>query len=198
MLEWIAKYWLEVLFSAIVSGIGFMIRQYIKHTKDAQQEHENKLLSSIEKKLDEQKKDVKTELQGFNDRLELQKTEMQTQMTSCYANMVEVVNKRDNNLLEADKVIRADIQGLKEEFGSVKSGMLTVQGRAFKDECHRLLEPDHIISLTEYENILTEHATYNALGGNHEGDALFAMVETKYKHNLTQAERYYIGGQLNA
>lgn len=197
MLEWIAKYWLEVLFSAIVSGIGFMIRQYIKHTKDVQQEHEDKLLSSIEKKLDEQKDDVKTELQGFNDRLELQKTEMQAQMTSCYANLVEVVNKRDTNLLEADKVIRADIQDLKEEFGSVKSGMLTVQGRAFKDECHRLLEPDHIISLTEYENILSEHATYNALGGNHEGDALFAMVETKYKHNLTQTERYYLGGQLN-
>jgi hypothetical protein len=30
-------------------------------------------------------------------------------MTACYANMVEVVNKRDTNLLEADKVIRSDI-----------------------------------------------------------------------------------------
>ena len=197
MLEWIAKYWLEVLFSAIVSGIGFMIKSYIKHTRDMQKEHDEKLLVSIGQKLDEQKDEIKSELASFDKRLETQKADMQSQMSSCYANLLSVVDKRDNGLLDADKDIRADIRGLREEFGSVKSGMLTVQGRAFKDECHRLLEPDHIISLTEYENILSEHATYNALGGNHEGDALFAMVETKYKHNLTQAERYYLGGQLN-
>jgi len=81
-------------------------------------------------------------------------------MSSCYANLISVVDKRDDGLLEADKGIREDIKSLKDEFGSVKSGMLTVQGRAFKDECHRLLDDDHIITLIEYENILAEHITY--------------------------------------
>ena len=48
--------------------------------------------------------------------------------------------------------------------------MLSIEGRAFRTECRKLLEPDHVISLKEYEAIVSEHETYNRLGGNHEGD----------------------------
>jgi hypothetical protein len=31
---------------------------------------------------------------------------------------------------------------------------------------------------------LADHIVYNKLGGNHEGDALFSMVEAKYKNTI--------------
>jgi hypothetical protein len=46
------------------------------------------------------------------------------------------------------------------------------------------LDPAHTISLVEFENVLMEHRTYNELGGNHEGDVLFRMVEAKFKKDL--------------
>lgn len=197
MLEWLAKYWLEVLFSGIIAGATFLFKHHLQLIRDARKQHDTDLVNTINDKFKEQKDEIKTELTSFDKRLENQKVEMQSQMSACYANLISVVDKRDDGLLDADKDIRADIRGLREEFGSVKSGMLTVQGRAFKDECHRLLDEEHVITLIEYENILAEHITYKQLGGNHEGDSLFAMVEAKYKHNLTQAEKYYVGGKLN-
>ena len=197
MLEWLAKYWLEVLFGGVLSIGAFMFKHHLKLIRDAREQHDKDLITTIDKKLDKQKDEVQEQLAGFDRRLEAQKVDMQTQMNSCYANLLSVVDKRDNSLLSADTDIRADIKGLHDEFGSVKSGMLTIQGRAFKDECHRLLEDSHVITLIEYENILAEHITYKQLGGNHEGDSLFAMVEAKYKHNLTQAEKYYVGGELH-
>lgn len=188
MIEWIAKYWLEVLFGIICSGLTFMVKRYIKLTRDSQvsiqKAHEKALFETIDTKFDEQKADMKAQLHSFNQRLEDQKIDMEAQMSSCYSNLLSVVDGRDQSLLNADKTIREDIQGLKNEFSSVRDGVLVIQGRAFKDDCHKLLEPDHIISLIEYENMLTEHAIYNALGGNHEGDALFHMVETKFKKDL--------------
>lgn len=188
MLEWIAKYWLEALFGVIVSGLTFMVKRYIKMTREsqegAQKEHDKALLQTIDTKFEEQNTNINTSLRNFDQRLEDQKTDMQAQMGACYNNLLSVVDKRDDDLLTADKNIRADIQSLKSEFGSVKNGMLTVQGRTFKDDCHRLLDPAHTISLVEFENVLMEHRTYNELGGNHEGDVLFRMVEAKFKKDL--------------
>lgn len=184
MLEWLAKYWLEVLFGGIITGATFLLKHHLKLIREARSQHDKDLIQKIDDKFKEQKDEVQEKLNGFDRRLESQKVEMQTQMNACYANLLSVVDKRDNGLLDADNDIRSDIRGLRDEFGSVKSGMLTIQGRAFKDECHRLLDDEHVITLIEYENILAEHITYQQLGGNHEGDSLFAMVEAKYKHNL--------------
>ncbi len=177
MWDFIAKYWLEALFGIIIAVLTGIVKHYFKLIKDSQTRHEQDIINTMTSKMDEQKKEQDA-------RFETQKTEMQQQMGSCYANIISVIDKRDQKLLDEDKNIREDIKNLGSEFDSVKSGMLTVQGRAFKEECHRLLEPNHNITLTEYENILSEHATYNALGGNHEGDALFAMVETKFQKDL--------------
>jgi len=47
-----------------------------------------------------------------------------------------------------------------------------------------LLKPDHVINYKEYEQLVADHVVYNQLGGNHEGDALFSMVEAKYKNTI--------------
>lgn len=59
----------------------------------------------------------------------------------------------------------------------LKEGILSLQGREFRDYCRELLKEDHIITTFEYETLVHEHQTYNSLGGNHRGDALFHAAE---------------------
>ena len=68
---------------------------------------------------------------------------------------------------------------LAEEIKVLKAGLLSIQGRTFKNNCRRLLDPDHDISLEEYEEITKDHEAYNSLGGNHNGDQLYQLVRKK-------------------
>lgn len=68
---------------------------------------------------------------------------------------------------------------LAEEIKVLKAGLLSIQGRTFKNNCRRLLDPDHEISLEEYEEITKDHEAYNSLGGNHNGDQLYQLVRKK-------------------
>lgn len=74
-------------------------------------------------------------------------------------------NKKENELADQIKIL--------------KTGLLSIQGRTFKSNCRRLLDPDHEISLEEYEEITKDHEAYNSLGGNHNGDQLYILVRKK-------------------
>ena len=76
------------------------------------------------------------------------------------------------------------ITGLEGELDILREGILSIQGRNFKEDCYKLLAEDHIITQSEWELIDVEHNVYNSLGGNHEGDRLYTDVETKYRNNL--------------
>ncbi len=102
-------------------------------------------------------------------------------MKECYDNLTSVVKDLEERSIEEDKKIHHEID-------IIKDGMLSVEGRAFRNECRRLLEEGHVITLNEYEAILAEHVTYNNLGGNHEGDGLFSMVQVKYQNQLHISE----------
>jgi len=106
-----------------------------------------------------------------------QKVGMETQMDTCYNKLLNIVKESDERQEREDTKIHNEIDIIKE-------GMLSVQGRTFKAECRKLLQDDHIITLNEYETIMAEHLTYNKLGGNHEGDGLFSLVEAKYQNQL--------------
>ena len=75
---------------------------------------------------------------------------------------------------------RSELAG---EIKTLKAGLLSIQGRAFKNNCKRLLDPDHEISLEEYEEITKDHDAYNSLGGNHNGDELFILVRKKVEES---------------
>lgn len=94
---------------------------------------------------------------------------------------MDIVKEQNEALRKSDELIH-------EEIDSLRGGMLSIQGRNFKNDCHKLLKADHIIDLKEYESLLADHIAYNKLGGNHEGDALFAMVEAKYKNTIGTKE----------
>ena len=121
------------------------------------------MIDALEKKMDEQR------------------TGMKEQMGECYNNLLNVVKESEERSLAEDKIIHSEID-------VIKSGMLSLEGRTFKEDCRKLLQDDHRITLAEFEAISAEHIVYNNLGGNHEGDCLFSMVVAKYQNNLKMAD----------
>lgn len=104
-----------------------------------------------------------------------QKTEEQKQFYKGLEDAIERGNK---------KAERGD-QLLQKQIDILMSGILSIQGRAFKQECRALLREGHEITLEEWEFIQEEHDTYKALGGNHDGDSLFEMVKRKAIRTLS-------------
>ena len=157
--EFIAKYWLEVFFGLICAGVAGTIKYLIKSFHDERDRRDQKLITSMEKSL-----------KASNDQLK-------ADMDACSIELRKIVADQTEALKRTDELIHDEIDGLRD-------GMLSVQGRNFKNDCHKLLQEGHIITALEYEQALADHIVYNKLGGNHEGDALFGMVETKYKNTI--------------
>ncbi len=105
------------------------------------------------------------------------KEQIAADMNQCSTGLMNIIKEQNEVLKKSDEVIH-------EEIDSLRGGMLSIQGRNFKNDCHKLLKADHVIDLKEYESLLADHIAYNKLGGNHEGDALFRMVEAKYKNTI--------------
>lgn len=136
MLEFILRYWIEVLFGAVIAIGGYMVKRTLKSYRQERIEEKNAFLESI-------KKEISAEFERSNGR-------------------------------------ETELAG---EIKTLKAGLLSIQGRAFKNNCKRLLDPDHEISLEEYEEITKDHDAYNSLGGNHNGDELFILVRKKVEES---------------
>lgn len=98
--------------------------------------------------------------------------------------MIELLKEQEAKSIEGDNHLKKEIAEFKKSFDVTKKGILSVQGRSFKADCRKLLEPGHVISLNEFETITMDHNVYNSLGGNHEGDGLYDLVQTKYNNGL--------------
>ena len=99
----------------------------------------------------------------------------------------EIIEAINNPLKKEQEKTNKEIASAKEEILKVhkstdilKTGLLNVQRKNFMEFCYLLLEPDHIITKEEYEDIEEDHEVYNALDGNHKGDELFRVVSEKY------------------
>ncbi len=111
---------------------------------------------------------------------ELKENMCASMKTSIY----EKINEEHALSAQGDEAIRVDIEIIQNSIEHLSRGILSLQGKEFKDECRRLLEPEHEITVEEYENIVDEHETYHGLGGNHRGDALFKSVMKKWNRQL--------------
>ena len=99
----------------------------------------------------------------------------------------EIIEAINSSLKKEQEKTNKEIASVKEEILKVhestdilKTGLLNVQRKNFMEFCYLLLEPDHIITKEEYEDIEEDHEVYNALDGNHKGDELFRVVSEKY------------------
>ena len=160
MLDFIAKYWLEFLFGIVALGLTGLTRYfyglYKKEKQRLEDEAHEKIIVELKSKISDEHKIT----------AELLQTERE-------------LSQQENNAL------KQEIYNLNDKIDVVSGGVLSIQGKQFKDDCRALLKPDHEITLDEFEEIESDHETYNKMGGNHTGDKLFQMVEQKFRNSLS-------------
>ena len=105
----------------------------------------------------------------------------------------EVIEKLEKEIAEevakseaVDKQLEADIEVIQNTLDNLTAGILSIQGKQFRDHCILLLRQDHIITVEEYEEFEEEYQAYKNLGGNHRGDALHDRVVEKFDQSLTK------------
>ena len=77
-----------------------------------------------------------------------------------------------------DVIIHNELDEIHSEVDAIESGILSVQGKQFREMCEDLLKQDYI-TVERYEEFEEEYAVYKGLGGNHRGDSLHARVVAK-------------------
>ena len=159
MLDIIVKYWLEFALGLIAAGLGIACKKiYTLYMS----EKNTKKTKERENLMDD----------------------MKAMMTSCQLEVLDKVGEREQMLQEEDRKIKENLESLTNSVVVLKDGILSLQGREFRQDCRDLLKEDHVITISEYETLVREHQVYNSLGGNHRGDALFHAAEQKYKNSL--------------
>lgn len=96
------------------------------------------------------------------------------------------MKKHEQELIEEDGILEKKVDGIANSLDVLKQAMLSFHAEKFKKWCDRLLDPSHVITLEDFELISHEHTIYNSLGGNHDGDTKFELVELKAKKDLVQ------------
>ena len=77
-----------------------------------------------------------------------------------------------------DIIIHNELDKIHSEVDTIESGILSIQGKQFREMCEDLVKQDYI-TIEEYEEFEEEYAVYKSLGGNHRGDSLHARVVAK-------------------
>ena len=99
-------------------------------------------------------------------------------------NFDEKIKTVEEQSAEEDARIRDELDHIHTEIDTVETGILSIQGKQFKDYCSKLLETGHYISVEEYEEFEAEYDVYKSLGGNHRGDALHDRVVDKVRAQM--------------
>ena len=157
--EIIVKYWVQFLLGIIASGLTALCTHFYnlyKREKASKQ-------TELEKKFVQEVKDL---------------------ISNNNKEVMKVIREEELAANRADEMMGAQMNSIQNELKILTEGMLSVQGRQFKEDCRAMLKDEHVITLQEYENLTREHETYNALKGNHEGDSLFSLVKVKYEATL--------------
>lgn len=110
--------------------------------------------------------------------------EFQERLTN---NLVEKMNECQTGLNEKINLIQKENSQQEETLRRINNGLLSVQGKNFREECRRLLKQEHdFITVEEMEQCTEDHASYNAMGGNDTGDELYKLVTIKFQNQRQQ------------
>ena len=107
----------------------------------------------------------------------LYKNQKKEAQEEFYDGLKKLIQEGNEASQKADQEIKAEI-------GVIRNGVLSIQGERFTALCRELLATNHVITPDEYDHCLHEHSIYNSLGGNHDGDAIFKIVEEKAKVDI--------------
>lgn len=106
-------------------------------------------------------------------------------------NFDEKITKVEAQSQAGDQSLRNELDHIHQEVNTMESGILSIQGKQFRDNCERLLEHGHYITVDEYEEFETEYGVYKSLGGNHRGDALHDRVVDKVQAQMRAENRNF-------
>lgn len=98
---------------------------------------------------------------------------------------------QEQKMVESHEAIKQQIDRLSDALEknsinteAVKDGTLALWRKTYFADAKQLLDPNHVITDKEYVKISNEHAVYNKLGGNHDGDEYFKSITIKYRAGL--------------
>ena len=92
---------------------------------------------------------------------------------------------------EEDSKLHQELDHIHAEVDTIESGILSIQGKQFRDFCEKLLTAGHYITVDEYEELEIEYEVYKGLGGNHRGDALHDRVIDKVQAQMRAENRSF-------
>lgn len=167
MIEFISQYWLEFVFGLVAACLVFIIRQYYKQKSQLEDKDQEDFKEEI---LDTINADICEQVNKCQ--------HIDGEIRSCIADLTETVKQLN------DSVANIQHQMLVDNVTALKAGILSVQGKIFKEDCRNLLRAYHVITEEEYEDIVADHKSYNGLGGNHIGDSLFKSVMNKWNKQI--------------
>lgn len=98
--------------------------------------------------------------------------------------LTEKINHVEEKSDENDRIMREDIEVLSNNVENLTVGVLSLQGKQFRDECISLLNTEHLITVDEYQQFEEDYIAYKGLGGNHTGDALHGRVVEKFNNQI--------------
>lgn len=164
----IAKYWIEWLCGAVALGLGLWAKFSIRALR-------KKILDEFDQRCEATKKMLEKEIEtGLQAKAE-------TQTIRDLEFQVEKVREESQ---ASDRRIENNLMKLAENQDNVVSGLLSIQGKQFREMCLSLLDPVHVITVEEYEHFEIEYDVYKRLGGNHRGEFLHDRVVDKYTNTL--------------
>ena len=111
---------------------------------------------------------------NFDDKIEEVKANSNKKEKGIYKELDAIradMNAQDSNICN-------DLNNIHKTVDVITNGILSIQGKQFRDMCEELLSQDYV-SIEEYEEFEDEYAVYKSLGGNHRGDSLHARVVVK-------------------
>ena len=165
VLQWVAQYWVSWVCALIAGGVIFFAKRYISMEKK----------NAEEKWKDKEKNICGKIITNFDEKIgKVEESSIQKE-TKIYKK-IDALRK---DLNEKDSNIYTDLNSVHSEVNAIKSGILSIQGKQFRELCVELLKKDSI-TIEEYEDFESEYSVYKSLGGNHRGDALHARVVAKY------------------
>lgn len=176
----ILHYWIVWIFGIIGMLLLWIIKkpyqQYIQYKIEREQE---------------KKKEQEWGREAFKSEM---KDAFKKSISEADANILKHTDARDDLLAkgqeqllkyvkEQDAKMEANQLRIENELKITQKGVLSIQEKAFHEECKKLLEADSI-GFDEFQKCTKDHKVYNDLGGNSTGDELFKLVEEKFKKEV--------------
>lgn len=182
----VLKYWVELILGLIVAGGGFVIKRYLRLEKEERQREQREYFDKMLDKIQNENQQVLKHLEKEHDTMNQNSEERYDEINTKVDKALEAGREESK---ADDAVLEKEIVAVEKNIAALTAGVLSMQGKEFRNNCRKLLAEDHIITLDEWEELDKDHMAYNGLGGNHKGDHLFSLVKKKVEAGFAEDQR---------